>query len=144
MDKHQATSEEQYYSDTWIQRLEEKAHKLVELKKDSHANPVRIAILDSGLDGTHIFFHDRRKRIKAFKDWIRDDVDVTSAAGLSKALLSSKCVDKTGHGTHLTSLLLTTAPFADVYAGRVVDTDAPREDLVAKVGAEKLRVQCLY
>jgi len=42
-------------------------------------------------------------------------------------------VDETGHGTHCTHILLKTAPYAEVYVGRVFRKNEADDDTALKV-----------
>ena len=108
-------------TERWLRELEERTHRLVGRNRNSsHAN-VKIALLDSGIDGTHGFFQTRRTRIKAFKSWVAELVDESMVEGLSRRILARSCRDVNGHGTHKAALILRVAPWADLYIGRVVE-----------------------
>ena len=108
-------------AERWLCDLEEKTHGLVERSRNSSHTNVKIALLDSGIDGTHSCFQKRRTRIKAFKSWVDELVDESTIGGLSRRMLARSCRDVNGHGTHKAALILRVAPWADLYVGRVVD-----------------------
>ena len=127
-------------SERWLCHLEEKTHKLVGRSRTPfHAN-VKIALLDSGIDGKHGVFLTRRTRIKAFKSWVAEPVDEFAVEGLSKRTLARSCYDMSGHGTHKAALILRVAPWADLYIGRVVEGKRNLEaDNVASVRMSSLK-----
>ncbi|KAL8789344.1 MAG: hypothetical protein Q9195_006871 [Heterodermia aff. obscurata] len=108
-------------AERWLCDLEERTHELVGRNRNSSHSSVKIALLDSGIDGTHSVFHTRRTRIKAFKSWVAEKVDEFTVEGLSKRILDISCRDINGHGTHKAALILRVAPWADLYIGRVVE-----------------------
>ncbi|KAI9833799.1 MAG: hypothetical protein M1819_003534 [Sarea resinae] len=73
--------------------------------------PIRVAILDTGYDDEAVFFHppSRSNRLKEWKDWVDD---------------SPTPEDCNGHGTHVVSLVMKTAPTADIYVARVAKDTA--------------------
>ena len=105
----------------WLCDLEQRTHGLVGRSRNSSHQNVKIALLDSGIDGTHRFFQTRRTRIKAYKSWVAEPVDESTVGGLSRRILARSCRDVNGHGTHKAALILRVAPWADLYIGRVVE-----------------------
>lgn len=71
---------------------------------------VRVAILDTGLDLGPPLIRGNVDRIVEVKSWLPPR-DGQTANG----------TDTTGHGTHVTGLLLTTAPDCDVYVAQIAD-----------------------
>lgn len=67
--------------------------------------PVRVAILDSGVDMADPYVRGVVRRIKVKRNWTNDDPD--------------NWIDTYGHGTHVARLLIRVAPAADVYIARV-------------------------
>lgn len=69
--------------------------------------PVRVAILDSGVDMADACLKGaaKAKRIKAMRNWTDRDPD--------------NWTDTYGHGTHVARLLIRVAPAADIYIARV-------------------------
>ena len=122
-------------ADRWLQELEDRTHPLVDEKADADHPRVRIAVIDSGIDGTVEALQHFRVRIKAIRDWKHPSgcLEHRSTWGLRTTHLERYGLDVTGHGTHLTSLILNVAPWADVYIARIVDNDVPEEDIVAQV-----------
>lgn len=93
-------------------------------RRTSHSKPIKVAILDSGVDGSHPELEPRIKsgQIKCFSFFDRHAGEV----------------DLCGHGTHLTHLLLQVAPNVEVYSGRVflkddVDEAKRNVEVIAKV-----------
>lgn len=92
-----------------------------------HVEPVRIAILDSGLDPDSPFLIEDQQlatpRVREARSFVRGSeiYDVR---------------DEIGHGTHALGLLLKVAPFAEIYVARIarqetLDSDAYND--IAKV-----------
>ncbi|KAL8377826.1 hypothetical protein RB595_008486 [Gaeumannomyces hyphopodioides] len=67
--------------------------------------PVRIAVLDSGVDMSDPYVKGAAKRIKAKRNWTDDDPE--------------NWTDTYGHGTHVARLLIRVAPAAEIYVARV-------------------------
>ena len=79
------------------------------LNRTDDTEPVRIAILDTGVNSSHPEIQKEVKpggRIREYK-------------GFPEAF--DPLADQTGHGTHVTSVLLQTAPHAALYIARVAD-----------------------
>ncbi|UKZ92453.1 uncharacterized protein TrAFT101_007408 [Trichoderma asperellum] len=83
--------------------------------------PIRIAILDTGIDTTDKMIGPAsRSRIKAKRSWVGSIEDYE---------------DRYGHGTHVTRLLLKMAPAADIYIAKITDgktVDAKDMDRIAE------------
>jgi subtilisin family serine protease len=71
---------------------------------------VKVAILDTGIYFEHPEFTLARSRKVLHED---------RCQGFPNQL--NACLDKNGHGTHCTSVLLRTAPNIDLYIARVFD-----------------------
>lgn len=124
-------------SDQWLAEFEAKVHSLVGGKADSNQKRVRIAIIDSGLDGTLHEFQLRWTRIKGYKSWVHPQRQAYSPTGLRKSFLLDDCGDEVGHGTHLAALILRLHPWADLYVARVTDSRYPNPLLVAEVSCHE-------
>lgn len=72
---------------------------------DKLCRPVRIAIIDSGIDMTDRLMKRNAQRIKAKRNWTDDD--------------PQNWTDTFGHGTHVARLLVQVAPAAEIYIARV-------------------------
>ena len=123
-------------SDLWLQGFKTKFQGFVDLKARKNCSPVKIAILDTGLDGTLEEFQQQGVRIKAYKSWVttlNTPVQAESPLGLQRRFVRDNCKDEVGHGTHLTALILQTDPWADLYVARVTDQRSPEEKVVAEV-----------
>jgi hypothetical protein len=81
---------------------------------------VKVAILDTGLDLTHPYILASRDRIKDVKSWLPSNQ-------------ATDGVDVSGHGTHVTALLLDMAPDCDIYIAQIADKLPISPDQVAKV-----------
>jgi subtilisin family serine protease len=84
-------------------------HHHVSLESD-HAEPVRIAILDSGLDPKNPFLIEDKQLPKPRIKEGRSFVHGTEPHDVQ---------DEIGHGTHALGLLLKIAPCAEIYVARV-------------------------
>jgi subtilisin family serine protease len=85
--------------------------------------PVRIAVLDTGLDKDHSDIEQELERI-----WLYD-----RAEDRFKRSSSCNISDLAGHGTHITGLVLEYAPDAHVYVADVTVEGKANRDLIAKV-----------
>lgn len=85
--------------------------------------PVKIAILDSGLDLPSADLEAWEDRIMDVRSWVRGN----------EGKRIRGCGDETGHGTHAAALLLNTAPDAFIYVAQVATTLPTHPSNVAKV-----------
>lgn len=111
------------WADQWFRDLERIVHPLIAKNRKDRQKPVRVALLDTGVDSKHPDFHKAIKlnRIKAFQ-------------GFPKSL--DPLADRNGHGTHGASVFLRTAPHAALYVARIADDKgqiAPDDDYAAVV-----------
>lgn len=148
-------------ADNWFKYLRQ-THALLQREPSNHV--VKVAVLDTGLDGEHPFLTQKPfgmswgEQIKgciSFDDAGIMNTDLSNtewnewSQNLRRALrggspLSNKqrsgYRDTDGHGTHCTGLLLQTAPNAHIYIAKVGsdrDND-PTIENVAKVRREAL------
>lgn len=101
------------WADEWFYRLAY-AYKIVGDNRKDNAKRIKIAILDSGIDGTH-------------KD-IKDDLENPKTKRSIRAWQAfpdhfNPLQDITGHGTHGASVLLKTAPHIALYVARITDNN---------------------
>jgi subtilisin family serine protease len=73
---------------------------------------VKIAVLDTGIDWSDSYILGAKDRIADWKNWAGDLQDRDS---------KQQVHDNAGHGTHVTSLLLKTAPEAQLYVCRIAN-----------------------
>ncbi|KAK3345893.1 hypothetical protein B0T25DRAFT_571045 [Lasiosphaeria hispida] len=115
--------------DPWLNNITKLNRTLRNGRGKSVANgiPWKIAILDTGYDGTVPAFDPpgRSSRIKAWKDLVSD---------------SSHPVDTDGHGTHLLALLLKLECPADIYVARVAESSLTLGKLAENAIAEAIRI----
>lgn len=95
--------------------------------KNPPDNPVKIAILDTGVDETHPDIDACGEQIKGRHNWTDGPPD-------------KRVNDNTGHGTFVAALLLKYAPDAEVYIAKVCDTRQCSPRTIAKVGSYKVRM----
>lgn len=77
------------------------------------SDPVRIAILDTGIDLPRPAYLAFGHRVKKYKDWVNGGIEGSPwVDGL-------KPIDLEGHGTHAAALILKGAPQAELYVARV-------------------------
>ncbi|SMQ51046.1 unnamed protein product [Zymoseptoria tritici ST99CH_3D7] len=111
--------EELSLSERWMDSLLSSIYRFVDPTIE-HVEPVRIAILDSGLDPDSPFLIEDQQlatpRVREARSFVRGSeiYDVR---------------DEIGHGTHALGLLLKVAPFAEIYVARIarqetLDSDA--------------------
>jgi len=101
----------------------------IEYEEEPSVPRVKVAILDTGLDRSTPSIQAYSERIVVVKSWLplRDG-------------LMSNGTDKSGHGTHVTGLLLAMAPDCDIYVAQIADENGPiPPDEIAKVGPHHYR-----
>lgn len=77
--------------------------------RDQHKKPIKVAVLDTGIDFEHGFIKGAMKkprRIKATRDFVDKGNNIQ---------------DFHGHGTHVAALLLKVAPDAQLYIAKVAN-----------------------
>jgi len=95
----------------------------IQPEEESSAPRVKVAVLDTGLDHSTHSIQAYSERIVEVKSWLPP-----------RNGLASNGTDKSGHGTHVTGLLLTMAPDCDIYVAQIADENGliPPKD-IAKV-----------
>ena len=92
------------------------------IKLKEHDPRVRVAILDSGIDMANPHIKEKSTRIRKCRSFVNK---------------LKQDEDSFGHGTYTANLLLTVAPFADLYIARVCNgaelVDATAPDSIAMV-----------
>lgn len=74
---------------------------------DSPSNPVKIAILDTGIDRDHYVFEARKENLGKMRNCYNES--------------QMKVLDRNGHGTFVASLILDYAPDAELYIIKIAD-----------------------
>lgn len=104
------TSKEAKRADDWMHLLKTEFHNHFQKKSDIVHDPVKIAVLDTGIDITESCIKGalRQQRVKFVKSFVPGD---------------SSASDDFGHGTHVASLLLKVAPRAKVFVLKIAKTE---------------------
>lgn len=100
----------------------------IEYSDQFETSRVKVAVLDTGIDWNDSYIRGAKERIKGCKNWADDRQEDEG---------QQEVHDTSGHGTHVTALLLRTAPEALIYVSRVADQNG---DMVS---AEKIAEVCL-
>lgn len=86
----------------------------------SRLAPVKIAILDTGIDLTHPDMEARIENIKGKYNLLNDK-------------FKHAVHDRNGHGTFTAGLILDFAPDAELYIARIADSKPSSPQIIAKV-----------
>jgi hypothetical protein len=111
------------WADKWMLDLKSKVHgrKPQRFVRDKDSPPVKIAVLDTGIDMQHNYIKGCKKanRIKDVKSFVTDDTRID---------------DFCGHGTHVAALLLKVAPECQIYVAKVASGGKiPADHRIAEV-----------
>jgi subtilisin family serine protease len=88
------------------------------------SDAVRIAILDTGVDGNHPDIYSHWKQIKKVRSWVGEMAKTIYGDGeMSQKVIRRIHQDENGHGTHTTALVLKIAPTADIFIARIAKKD---------------------
>jgi Subtilase family len=98
------------WADEWFDDLERLVHPIIDRNRKDRQKPVRVAILDTGVDARH---PELKKAMQAHR--------IGGYRGFPDSL--DPLADRNGHGTHGASVFMRTAPRASIYLGRVADDD---------------------
>ena len=82
--------------------------------------PVRIAVLDTGIDLNHPDIEARQEQIKGKYNWVN-------------SRYKNKVPDNLGHGTHITNIVLDYVPNAEIYVAKIAGNEPPVPKIVADV-----------
>ncbi|SCB65970.1 unnamed protein product [Fusarium graminearum] len=114
-EEHQGDSTLSGYADTWFEKFESKVQGLVDLSTSRHhKDPIKVAIIDTGLDFPREARSLYKKQIKDCRTWLYCDT--------SKHIkMEDLCTDSDGHGTHCASTVLKVAQNAHIYVAKVLE-----------------------
>jgi subtilisin family serine protease len=88
------------------------------------SDAVRIAILDTGVDGSHPGIYPHWKQVRNIRSWVGNKVQTVYGDGdMSEKQIRKVRQDESGHGTHTTGLVLKVAPNADIFIARIANSD---------------------
>jgi subtilisin family serine protease len=96
-------------TDKWFLQLEAVVHTVVNDQCRDGSKPVRVAILDTGVNADHPSIENEVKPGGRIRHW----------KGFPHQFDPLR--DQCGHGTHIASVLLQTAPRSALYIARVAD-----------------------
>ncbi|KAH7303436.1 peptidase S8/S53 domain-containing protein [Rhexocercosporidium sp. MPI-PUGE-AT-0058] len=88
----------------WISTYLKRTQTVLKARRSKDDKRVRIAVLDTGIDLNHPAITKCRTSIVEYHSWVVDDTSIS---------------DVCGHGTHIASVLLKLAPWADLYIAKV-------------------------
>jgi subtilisin family serine protease len=103
-------------ADVWFEILES-VHSVVRENRKDNQKRVRVAILDTGVDITHPQIQATQCRINGY---FLNSTDIPPKSVSNSLELVQ---DYHGHGTHVVSVLLRTAPDAAIFVAKVTDND---------------------
>ncbi|EEU35604.1 uncharacterized protein NECHADRAFT_86785 [Fusarium vanettenii 77-13-4] len=117
-DQGEADQSDRVRAKEYLRKLSQGFNRRIKPLKDSAANeidPIKVAIIDSGVDLDDPVIRARSCQIGDKRNWTSDQPDA--------------CADDCGHGTHVTRLILEAAPAVKVYVAKVTE----RKKLDSKV-----------
>jgi subtilisin family serine protease len=109
----------QAYRD-WKKRFSEVYHEFIPEELPRSVQPVKIAILDTGIDINHSLISFREERIKNMGNWLSEPHERDQK-------------DPHGHGTHIAGVILDFVEDSEVFVARVTDGDTIDPKILAKV-----------
>jgi hypothetical protein len=86
------------WTDDWIERFQSIVYTHIPM----NCTRLKVAVLDTGIDTSHPDFDDD-DRLKELRSWVG----------------SAATVDKSGHGTHIVSTILSLTRNVDVYVAKI-------------------------
>jgi subtilisin family serine protease len=101
----------------WKGKFEDVYKEFVTNHLDSPNRPVKIAVLDTGVDLMHPDMEARKKQIKGRYNWVNNQ----------------NVLDRSGHGTHTAGLLLDYAPDAELYVAKITEKELCDPGTIAAV-----------
>jgi Subtilase family len=98
------------WADEWFDDLQSTVYPVIDKNRKERQKPVRVALLDTGVDSRHPEFQEALKfnKIRAFR-------------GFPASL--DPISDRNGHGTHGASVFMRTATNAELYIARIADDE---------------------
>jgi hypothetical protein len=98
-------------AEIWLRQLRDKVHPFLNF----HAHPIKVAIVDTGVQfdkKTRIMYGPRLKEVRSWTD---------PQSG-KEGVLCPDGEDMDGHGTHATSVFLEVDPFSEVFVAKVFES----------------------
>ncbi|KAF2728898.1 subtilisin-like protein [Polyplosphaeria fusca] len=142
----------------WMNRL----HELRGWLQFDDSQTVPIAVLDTGIDNTNPWIHQRWGKYSQSKERYRNflDDDVAAATRVGTGPYSKRRADEivrslgdrqrdtpqddTGHGTHVAGIILQLYPEATLFVGRVLENDVTTNRDETRTAAKRLALAIIY
>lgn len=112
----------------WLQDIKKISESVERMRRDKNVKtPIRIAILDTGLNRELSAFKKKPGLLRRVRDW----VDYVEGA--------SECTDTHGHGTLMARLVMESAPGAEILVARIAKSTAELKNSLENI--QKVSVQ---
>jgi len=107
---YSGTKEDEERAAKWLVSLKKRCHTLLDRGDKEQTAPIKIAVLDTGIDTKHVEIE------KDIGDIYWDVCDFRNGQ-TTQTMPNGE--DKDGHGTHVAALLARVAPYATIYIAKV-------------------------
>ncbi|CAI6336118.1 unnamed protein product [Periconia digitata] len=144
----------------WLERLHGIKGQLFHGPLDDGVPPVKICVLDTGIDSKNPYLAAWKKKSQSTERYRNFLEDSTVAEDLSTEPYSEAYVaqtvsrvrkrprdspqDNTGHGTHVSGIIVELCPEANLFVGRVLDENVTEEENETSAAARRLALALLY